>query len=321
MSLAPRPNTGEIARPRPDTGTARIVRPSYLLPGTESVRKEVPAWRRLFSVPQGHLGRPRHDGPAFGCGVAESQLAISIPLPWKTALCVLLIIYGRAPLARLARVSLLQGAREAADGLRAHRPRAAGPRPHLHLHLVDDPLPRVLDPTGVERVRTPRGDALDAVATTALSVAGSGTASKADLDAAFATALTQHASAAWTVARDGVVLSSRGNAPHAMPAWVEGDRFVGLVRDGDTMMLRAMARRGTAVRDRRDSLRRVAVRGPRERFGDRGEPRGPRSRPEPRAESGRRRRQASGSNTFVATPRSVRLGDRRPVHARSFPSA
>ena len=51
MSLAPKPKTGEISRPRPDAGsaTSRLVRPNYLLPGTGSVRTEMPAWRRLFA--------------------------------------------------------------------------------------------------------------------------------------------------------------------------------------------------------------------------------------------------------------------------------
>jgi hypothetical protein len=67
----------------------------------------------------------------------------------------------------------------------------------------------------------------------------------ADLDAAF-TALTQHASPAWTVVRGGTVLASRGEAPRAFPKWIEGDRFSGLVRDGDRKLLRAVARKGNA---------------------------------------------------------------------------
>lgn len=245
MSLAPRPNTGEIARPRPDTGTARIARPNYLLPGTESVRKEVPAWRRLFTFLKGTWGGRLMVACAL-CGLAEAQLGISIPLPWKTTLCVLLIIYGRAPLVRLVR-SLFYKVR--AKLLMAYALTALVP---LGLGLIfiftSWMILFLAFSTRLVTNEFEKHEAtLDAVVTTALSVAGSGTASRADLDAAFTATLTRYSTASWTVARGGVVLASRGSAPRGFPAWIEGDRFSGLIRDGDKMFLRAAARKGNAL--------------------------------------------------------------------------
>ncbi len=233
-----------MTRPRPDTGAARIVRPSYLLPGTESARPEIPAWRRLFNFFRDSWGGRLMLG-AFVCGAVEAALNVSVPLPWKTALVVLLVIHGRSIPGRIIRIFFY---RVRAKLLMAYVLTALVP---LGLGVVFIFVSWLIlflafstRLVGNEFDR--RESTLGAVAATALSVAGSGTASKADLDAAFATALTQHASSAWTVVRDGVVLASRGKAPKVAPAWIEGDRFSGLVRDGEVKLLRAVARRGSA---------------------------------------------------------------------------
>ena len=179
------------------------------------------------------------------CGVAESLFAVSIPLPWKTALFVLIVIYGRAPAMRAFRALFyrVRAKLMMAYILTALVPLVLGVLFTFVSWLI---LFLAFSTRLVTNEFERREATLAAVATTALSVAGSGTASKADLDAAFATALTQHASPAWTVVKDGVVLASRGKAPRAFPAWIEGDRFSGLVRDGENKMLRAVARRGTS---------------------------------------------------------------------------
>ena len=179
------------------------------------------------------------------CGVAESLFAVSIPLPWKTALFVLIVIYGRAPAMRAFRALFyrVRAKLMMAYILTALVPLVLGVLFTFVSWLI---LFLAFSTRLVTNEFERREATLAAVATTALSVAGSGTASKADLDAAFATALTQHSSPAWTVVKDGVVLASRGKAPRAFPAWIEGDRFSGLVRDGENKMLRAVARRGTS---------------------------------------------------------------------------
>ncbi|MBK5257187.1 MAG: SpoIIE family protein phosphatase [Vicinamibacteria bacterium] len=242
MSQAKRPRTGEITRPRPDTGTARIVRPNYLLPGTESVRKEPSLWSRLFAFLKNTWGG-RLMLAAVLCGVAEAALTISIPLPWRTTLIVLLLIYGRTLPGRVVRALLY---RVRAKLLMAYVLTALVPLVLGVLFILVSWM--ILFMAFSTRLVTNEFDrreaTLGAVASTALSVAESGTASKADLDAAFATALTQHAAPAWTVVRGGVVLASRGAAPHKFPSWIDGDRFSGLVRDGETKMFRAVSRHG-----------------------------------------------------------------------------
>lgn len=246
MSVAPKPKTGEIARPRPDAGstTSRLVRPNYLLPGTGSVRTEMPAWRRLFAFLRNTWGG-RLMLAAFLCGVIEANFPVSIPLPWKTVLVVLLIIYGRKPTVRVVRALFY---RVRAKLLMAYVLTALVPLVLGVIFIVVSWM--ILFLAFSTRLVTNEFDrreaTLGAVAATALSVAETGSASKADLDAAFATALTQHASPAWTVVRDGVVLASRGEAPRVFPKWIEGDRFSGLVRDGDRKVLRAVARKGRA---------------------------------------------------------------------------
>jgi len=242
VSLSPRPNTGEIARPRPDAGTARIARPNYLLPRTESARKELPAWRRLFAFLTGTWGGRLMAASAL-CGVAESALAITIPVPWKTALLVLLIIYGRAPAARAFRALFyrVRAKLMVAYALTALVPLVLG----VLFTLVSWMILFLAFSTRLVANEFDRHEAtLATVAMTALSVAGSGTASRADLDATFATTLTHYAAPAWTVVRSGAVLANRGTAPHEVPAWLVEERFSGLVRDGDKVVLRAVARRG-----------------------------------------------------------------------------
>lgn len=177
------------------------------------------------------------------CGVAESALAISIPLPWRTALFVLLVVYGRAPVARAFRALFYRVRAKLlmAYVLTALVPLVLGVLFTFVSWLI---LFLAFSTRLVSNEFERREAALSAVANTALSVAGSGTASKADLDAAFATALSQHPSAAWTLVRDGVVLANRGSAPRVAPSWLEGDRFSGLVRDGETKVLRAVSRGG-----------------------------------------------------------------------------
>jgi serine phosphatase RsbU (regulator of sigma subunit) len=225
-------------------GTGRIARPNYLLPGAESARREVPAWKRFFAFVKDTWGGRLMVLCAL-CGAAESALAISIPLPWRTALFVLLVVYGRAPVARAFRALFY---RVRAKLLMAYVLTALVPLvlgilftfvSWLILFLA---FSTRLVTNEFER----REAALSAAANTALSVAGSGAASRTDLDAAFAGAVSQHPSAAWTVVRDGVVLASRGSTPRLAPSWIEGDKFSGLVRDGETKVLRAVSRGGKA---------------------------------------------------------------------------
>lgn len=222
----------------------RIARPNYLLPGTESVRAEMPAWRRLFVFLKDSWGG-RLMVLAILCGVVELATGFSIPLPWKTALVVLLIIYGRKPMVRLVR-ALFYKVR--AKLMMAYMLTALVPLVLGILFTITSWM--ILFLAFSTRLVTNEFDrreaTLAAVASTALSVAGSGSASKADLDAAFATALTQHASPAWTVVANSVVLAKRGEAPREVPAWIEGDRFAGLVRDGERKVLRAVSRKGTS---------------------------------------------------------------------------
>ena len=299
MSLAPKPKTGELARPRPDTGagTARLVRPSYLLPGTESARKEVSPWRRLFTFLR-RTWSGRVMVACVLCGVAENILAVAIPLPWRTVLFVLLIIHGRGFAVRTVR-GLFYRVRAKlmmAYALTALVPLALG----IIFTLVSWLILFLAFSTRLVTNEFDRREAtLGAVAATAVSVAESGTASKADLDAAFATALTQHAAPAWTVVRGGVVLASRGAAPRVFPAWVEGDRFSGLVRDGDRKVLRAISRKGTSfaiVEIPYDASLFVALDTDSGIVVNLGDQVQAASRPRVRVS-----RQTSGSNTFVAT--------------------
>ncbi len=244
VSQAPKSKTGEIARPRPDTGTARLVRPNYLLPGTASVRKEMPAWRRLLAFFKDTWGG-RLMLAALLCGGIERATAWSMPLPWKTGLVVLLLIYGRAPLLRVVRALFyrVRAKLMMAYVLTALVPLVLG----ILFTIVSWMILFMAFSTRLVANEFDRHEAtLGAVATTALSVAGSGTASRADLDAAFSATLTQYANPAWVVVRGGVVLASRGEAPRTVPAWIEGDSFSGLVRHGDKMFLRAVARKGNA---------------------------------------------------------------------------
>ncbi len=222
----------------------RIARPNYLLPGTESVRKELPAWRRLLLFLKDSWGG-RLMVLAILCGIVEQATGFVVPLPWKTALVVLLIIYGRKPLVRLVRALFykVRAKLMMAYALTALVPLVLGVLFTITSWMI---LFLAFSTRLVTNEFDRREATLGAVAATALSVAGSGTASKADLDAAFATALTQHASPAWKVVSNGVVLASRGEAPRAVPAWIEGERFAGLVRDGERKVLRAVARKGAS---------------------------------------------------------------------------
>lgn len=244
MSQLQRPKTGEIARPRPDTGTARVVRPSYLLPGTESARPEIAPWRRLLNFLRETWGGRLMLG-ALLCGAIEGFLNVNVPLPWKTVLVVLLLVYGRAVPGRVLRAVFYRVRAKLlmAYVLTALVPLGLGVVFILVSWLI---LFLAFSTRLVTNELEARESKLSAVAATALSVAGSGSASKADLDAAFANALTEHAQAAWSVGRDGVILASRGQAPRTAPSWIEGDRFSGLVRQGDKKFLRAVARKGTS---------------------------------------------------------------------------
>lgn len=222
----------------------RIARPNYLLPGTESVRKELPAWRRLLAFLKDSWGG-RLMLVAMLCGIVQQATGFVVPLPWRTALVVLLLIYGRKPVVRLVRALFY---RVRAKLLMAYVLTALVPLVLGVLFTITSWMILFLafSTRLVSNEFDRREATLGAVAATALSVAGSGTASKADLDAAFATALTQHASPAWKVVSNGVVLASRGEAPRAVPAWIEDDRFAGLVRDGERKVLRAVARKGAS---------------------------------------------------------------------------
>ena len=242
--MAPRTKTGEIARHRSDTGTSRIARPNYLLPGTGSVRAEMSAWRRLIVFLKDSWGG-RLMLLAILCGVGEVATGYPVPLPWKTALGVLLIIYGRKPAIRLVRALFykVRAKLMMAYALTALVPLGLG----LLFMAASWMILFLAFSTRLVSNEFDRHEAtLEAVATTALSVAGSGTASRADLDAAFATTLTRYTASAWTVVSKGAVLASRGSAPRVFPTWIEGDRFSGLVRDGEKVFLRAAARKGEA---------------------------------------------------------------------------
>lgn len=244
MNTGLKTKTGEMVRPRPDGVTSRVARPNYLLPGTGSAPREVSIGRRAAS-----FIRNTWSGRAMAvsalCGVIEAATAVSIPLPWRTVLFILTIVHGRAPVVRFVRALFY---RVRAKLLMAYVLTALVP---LVLGVLFTFVSwMILFMAFSTRLVTNEFDrreaTLGAVATTALSVAGSGTASASDLDAAFATALTESPSASWTVVRDGAVLASRGKAPRVVPAWMESDRFSGLVRDGESKFLRAVSRKGSA---------------------------------------------------------------------------
>lgn len=244
MSLAQRPNTGEIARARPDLNTARVSRPGYLLPGAGSARPAAPAWRRLFSFFKDTWGG-RLMVLCAAYGVVEPLLALESPLPWRPALLLLLVVNGRSLAIRAVRALFyrVRAKLMMAYGLTGLVPLVLGGL----FTFVSWMILFLAFSTRLVSNEFDRHEAtLEAVASTALSVALSGTASRADLDAAFATTLTRYAAPAWSVVRSGVVLASRGKAPHEAPGWMSGDGFSGLVRDGDSMFLRAVARKGEA---------------------------------------------------------------------------
>jgi serine phosphatase RsbU (regulator of sigma subunit) len=221
------------------------VRPGYLLPGTEVAPRDVPAWRRLAGFLKNSWGG-RFMVLCVLYGLAEDRLGINLYFPWKTTLCVLFIIYGRAPLGRLFR-ALFYKVR--AKLLMAYALTALVP---LGLGLVFIftswmILFLAFSTRLVTNEFEKHESTLDAVAATALSVAGSGSASRADLDATFKSTLARYSAASWTMMRGTEVLASRGAAPHAFPSWIEGERFSGLVRDGDRMFLRAAAKKGTVI--------------------------------------------------------------------------
>jgi serine phosphatase RsbU (regulator of sigma subunit) len=183
-----------------------------------------------------------------GCilyGFVESALALDLPVPWFGVLLILLLVHARGFARRVVR-SLFYKVRSKL--MMAYILTAVVPLVLGLLFTIGSWFALLLAfSTRLVSNEFDRHEAtLDAVAATALSIAGSGTASRADLDAAFAATLTRYGSPAWTVSRAGSVVASRGNASQAVPKWIEGDRFSGLVRDGDTMVVRAVARKGNA---------------------------------------------------------------------------
>jgi serine phosphatase RsbU (regulator of sigma subunit) len=183
-----------------------------------------------------------------GCmlyGFVESALALDLPVPWFGVLLVLLLVHVRSLVRRVVR-SLFYKVRSKlmmAYILTAVLPLVLG----ILFTMGSWIILLVAFSTRLVTNEFDRHEAtLDAVAITALSVAGSGTASRADLDAAFASTLTRYANAAWTVSRGTVVAASRGSAPRSVPGWIEGEHFSGLVRDGEKMFLRAIARKDHA---------------------------------------------------------------------------
>jgi serine phosphatase RsbU (regulator of sigma subunit) len=231
-------------RPRPEAPAPRLVRPNYLLPGAGAAKSEMPAWRRLFVFLTGTWsGRVMVACVVYGW--VESALSLDFPVPWFGILLILLLIHGRGFARRVVR-SVFYKVRSKlmmAYILTAVVPLVLG---LLFTMLSWISLLLAFSTRLVANEFDRHEASLEAFATTALSVAGSGTASRADLDATFASTLTRYPNAAWTVSRGSAVVASRGGAPQEVPAWIEGDRFSGLVRDGDAMFLRAVARKGNA---------------------------------------------------------------------------
>ena len=242
MSAAPRPKTAEIARPRPDTGlgTARI-RPNYLLPGTGKAEQELPLWKRLLTFLKDTWGG-RLMLVAFALAATEAVFEINIPLPWKTILTLLLVIYGTLPAFRLCRRLFYRVRMKLmfAYVLTALVPLMLG----IVFMVISWTLLLLAFSTRLVTNELDRTEAaLSAAASTAVGIAASPTATKAELDGAIVAAVPQ-SSAVWTVVRGDTVLTNRGVAPRVAPSWIEGDRFSGLVRDGQKKALRAVARRG-----------------------------------------------------------------------------
>lgn len=179
------------------------------------------------------------------CGVVERLLTISIPLPWKTTLIILLLINARSVTVRVVRSFFykVRAKLMMAYALTALVPLALG----IIFMLVSWTILMLAFSTRLVTGELDRHEArLGAAATTAVNVGALASASKADLDAVMAMTLAEYPSATWTVMRDGVVLSSRGDALHSLPTWIEGDRFAGLARDGEKKRLRAVAKSGKA---------------------------------------------------------------------------
>jgi serine phosphatase RsbU (regulator of sigma subunit) len=82
---------------------------------------------------------------------------------------------------------------------------------------------------------------LRAVAQTALAgLPASPAVVPAALQRSLAEAREIHPKVAWTLVRDGRVVASSGEAPKALPAWIQPPGFAGLVQDGEAATLRAV---------------------------------------------------------------------------------
>jgi serine phosphatase RsbU (regulator of sigma subunit) len=245
LSGAPQKTTGEIARSRVDVPlhTGRI-RPNYLLPGTGQVKQEVSLGLRLFRFLR-DTWAGRAIALAFVLAATETALGVNIPLPWRATFVVLVILYGTLPAYRLARRLFY---RVRAKLLMAYFLTAIVP---LIIGVIFTLLSwsflllafsTRLVTTEMERQEA----ALAAAASAAVGLASSSGIAKSEIDAAILGAAPQP-TVAWSVVRNGTVLTSRGDVPTTAPSWVENDRFSGLVRDGQRRAVRAVARRGTTV--------------------------------------------------------------------------
>ncbi len=236
--------TIEIER-RASGETSPIRRASYLLPGADSARAKAGLFRRLFEFICDTWGG-RLFLAAFLCGVVEKASGFNVPLPWKTTLVVALIIYGRGAVVRTIR-SLFYRVRSKlliAYVLTAVVPLALGV---LFAFVAGSLLLSVFASRLVSTELEHHEATLGAAAATALSVAGAGGASAAEINSAFASVEALHEGAAWAVVRNGAVVAEKGQMPHAAPKWIEGDRLSALVRDGARQSLRAVARKGGLV--------------------------------------------------------------------------
>ena len=223
--------------------TASIRRPHYLLPGAEHAPiHRNPASRFLAFVKETWGGRMFL--AALLCGFAESALSVSIPLPWKTALVVIAVLYGRAMVARAIR-SLFYRVRSKllmAYVLTAAVPLVLG---LLFAFVAGSLLLSVFASRLVTTELEHHEGTLAAAAATAVRVAASPGASASEIGAAFSAAEALHQGAAWTVVRGGTVVAEKGRSPQALPAWIESDRYGALIRDGESRTLRAVSRKGT----------------------------------------------------------------------------
>ena len=245
MSGGPHKTTGEIARPRAEAAlpTGRI-RPNYLLPGAAQAKHEVSSGVRLFRFLR-DTWPGRLMALAFALAAVETAFDVNVPLPWRTTFVVLVVLYGTIPAYRMARRLFYRVRAKllVAYVLTAIVPLVIG----VIFTILSWSFLLLAFSTRLVNAELDRQEAaLGAAASAASGLASSSGIAKSEIDAAILGAAPQE-TVAWSVVRNGALLTSRGEVPRAAPSWIENDRFSGLVRDGQKRALRAVSRKGGTV--------------------------------------------------------------------------